>query len=113
MQIEEINQMLVECQELENQLVAMKKIEERQKELKTKIQDAMEIAGVDKWETPNGIKISLVRGWLPSESKQMKFDEGLFKIEQSELYHKYCREVVVKDNGKKSYIRITYGGKNV
>ena len=38
----------------------MKKIETQAKELKAQLKAAMEKAGTKTWETPNGIKITLV-----------------------------------------------------
>ena len=45
---------------LENQLVEMKKVETQAKELKTQLKSAMEKNNIKKWETPNGVKITLV-----------------------------------------------------
>lgn len=112
MEIQEINNLLTQCQELEVQLVELKEIEKKQKELKEKLLEAMINNEVDKWQTPNGIKITLVKGYLPSERKVMRFDEKAFKDENEELYNKYLFQTTEKDNGRKDYVKITYGAKN-
>ena len=66
---------------------------------------------IDKWETPNGIKITLVRGYLPTERKVMKFDERRLKDEHEEIYNKYLYEATEKESGRKDYVKITYGAK--
>lgn len=111
MEIQELNNWLAECQELENQLIALKEIETKQKELKNKILEAMQENEIDKWETPNGIKITLVRGYLPTERKVMKFDERRLKDEHEEIYNKYLYEATEKESGRKDYVKITYGAK--
>ena len=45
---------------LENQLAEMKKIEVQAKEFKAQLKAAMEKNNIKKWETPNGVKITLV-----------------------------------------------------
>lgn len=88
---------------LENQLVQMKAIEEQAKELKTQLKNAMEKAGTKTWETPNGIKITLVPD---GEDKIVrKFNEKLFKDNNLDLWDEYSEEVTQK--GKTGYVRIT------
>lgn len=88
---------------LENQLAEMKKTEKQLKELKTQLKNAMESNNVKKWETPNGVKITLVAG---GEDKVVKkFNEDLFKENNLDLWDEYSEEVVQK--GKVGYIKIT------
>lgn len=88
---------------LENQLAEMKKTEKQLKELKTQLKNAMESNNVKKWETPNGVKITLV---ADGEDKVVKkFNEDLFKENNLELWDEYSEEVVQK--GKAGYIKIT------
>ena len=88
---------------LENQLTEMKKIEAKSKELKAQLKSAMENSNVKKWETPNGVKITLI---ADGESKLIrKFNEDLFKENNLDLWNEYCEEVVQK--GKAGYIKIT------
>lgn len=88
---------------LENQLAEMKKIEALAKDLKTQLKAAMEKAGTKTWETPNGVKITLV---ADGEDKVVKkFNEKLFKDNNLDLWDEYSEEVTQK--GKAGYVRIT------
>ena len=88
---------------LENQLAEMKKIEAQTKELKAQLKAAMENNNIKKWETPNGVKITLVDD---GEDKIVrKFNEQLFKDNNLDLWDEYSEEVVQK--GKPGYVRIT------
>ncbi len=93
---------------LENQLVEMKKIEMQSKELKMQLKAAMENKNIKKWETPNGVKITLV---ADSEDKIIKkFNEALFKENNLDLWDEYSEEVVQK--GKAGYVKITLPKEN-
>lgn len=88
---------------LENQLTEMKKVELQVKELKTQLKAAMEKNNIKKWETPNGVKITLV---ADGEDKIVKkFNEQLFKENNLDLWGKYSEDVVQK--GKTGYVKIT------
>ena len=88
---------------LENQLAEMKKIEAQAKDLKTQLKAAMENNNIKKWETPNGVKITLV---ADGEDKIVrKFNEKLFKDNNLDLWDEYSEEVTQK--GKAGYVRIT------
>ena len=88
---------------LENQLTEMKKVELQVKELKTQLKAAMEKNNIKKWETPNGVKITLV---ADGEDKIVKkFNEQLFKKNNLDLWGKYSEDVVQK--GKTGYVKIT------
>lgn len=88
---------------LENQLAEMKKTEKQLKELKTQLKNAMESNNVKKWETPNGVKITLV---ADGEDKVVKkFNEDLFKENNLDLWDEYCEDTIQK--GKAGYIKIT------
>ena len=88
---------------LENQLAEMKKIEAQAKDLKTQLKSAMENNNIKKWETPNGVKITLV---ADGEDKIVrKFNEKLFKDNNLDLWDEYNEEVVQK--GKAGYVKIT------
>ena len=89
---------------LENKLQEYKVIEEEQKQLKEKLKQAMISSGNKGWETPNGVKITLVED---GEDKEiMKFNENKFKNENEELYKKYLESKIQK--GKAGYVRITF-----
>lgn len=88
---------------LENQLTEMKKVELQVKELKTQLKAAMEKNNIKKWETPNGVKITLV---ADGEDKIVKkFNEQLFKENNLDLWDKYSEDIVQK--GKTGYVKIT------
>ena len=88
---------------LENQLTEMKKIETKSKELKAQLKSAMENSNVKKWETPNGVKITLIADGEPKLIR--KFNEDLFKENNLDLWNEYCEEVIQK--GKAGYVKIT------
>lgn len=88
---------------LENQLAEMKKIETQAKEFKAQLKAAMENNNIKKWETPNGVKITLV---ADGEDKEvLKFNEDKFKEENEETYNKYLETKIQK--GKAGYVKIT------
>ena len=88
---------------LEERLQEYKKIEQEQKELKEKLKEMMKEKNVKKWETPSGVKITLVED---GEDKLVrKFNEKLFKDNNLDLWEKYSEEVVQK--GKSGYVKIT------
>ena len=88
---------------LENQLAQMKIIEVQAKELKAQLKTAMENNNIKKWETPNGVKITLV---ADGEDKVVrKFNEQLFKDNNLDLWDEYSEDVVQK--GKAGYVKIT------
>lgn len=88
---------------LENQLVEMKKVETQAKELKSQLKSAMEKNNIKKWETPNGVKITLV---ADGEDKVVKkFNEQLFKENNLDLWDEYCEDTIQK--GKSGYVKIT------
>ncbi len=88
---------------LENQLVEMKKVETQAKELKAQLKMAMENNNIKKWETPNGVKITLVADGEDKVAR--KFNETLFKENNLDLWDEYSEEVVQK--GKAGYVKIT------
>ena len=88
---------------LENKLAEMKKIEAESKELKAQLKSAMENNNIKKWETPNGVKITLV---ADGEDKVVrKFNEKLFKDNNLDLWDEYSEDVIQK--GKAGYVKIT------
>lgn len=89
--------------ELENELVKMKEIETKQKELKSQLKEAMQNNNVKKWETPSGIKITLVEDGAAKEVEV--FDEARFKEEQPVVYASYIKKETKK--GRSGFIKIT------
>lgn len=89
---------------LEKKLQEYKKIEEEQKELKNKLKQMMEEKSIKKWETPNGVKITLVEDGIDKEV--LKFNESKFKEENEDIYNKYLENKIQK--GKSGYVKITF-----
>lgn len=96
---EVLNQVLV----LENQLEEMKETEQRLEDLKAELKRLMEINGIKKWKTPNGISITLV---ADGEDKVTKvFDTKKFQEVEPILYSMYQVDKVTK--GRKGFVKIT------
>lgn len=100
--------------EIENRLNEMKKLEEESKELKSQLKKAMEKHNIKNWETPNGIKITLICDIPDKEYEEKFYNEEKFASENKELYKTYkdkleeykeTRNIIKK--GKSGYIKIT------
>lgn len=100
--------------ELETKLAEMKSIESEAKEFKAKLKKAMEENGVKKWETPSGVKISLVADTPDKTTIIKELDKEKFRNENVELVEKYelkqaeylkDKEIITK--GKAGYVKIT------
>lgn len=92
---------------LENQLAAVKEIEQKCKEAKQALLNEMLKHSVKSWVTPNGTKITRVDGTPGSTKTVSEFDTEAFKADNYALYQKYLREVEKKTNGKSGYVKIT------
>ncbi len=92
---------------LEAQLTLFKEIESELKEAKAELKNNMEKYHVKKWETPSGIKITLVPDGEPTE--KWDFDKDKFAEENPDMYRQYLKKVTKK--GKAGYVRITTPGK--
>ena len=99
---------------LEKQLAEMKKIEVQAKEFKAQLKAAMEKNNIKKWETPNGVKITLVEDKPDETTIEKVVNEVLFRSENLELCERYelkqaeyleDKEVIKK--GKSGYVKIT------
>lgn len=94
---------------LENQLAAMKEIEQQCKDAKQALYNEMVKHDVKSWVTPNGTKITRVDGTQGSTKTVSEFDTEAFRAENPAMYHRYLREVEKKTNGKSGYVRISLG----
>lgn len=92
---------------LENQLKEYKALTERYESMKEKLKSAMEEAGVEKCEFPNGTKLALVRDKADEEVVEKYFDEVAFMLENKDLYDKYTSERTKLKKGRKGYVKIT------
>lgn len=91
----------------EQQLAMMKEIEKKVKAEKERLKDAMETAGVKKWETPNGYKITLIPDSEDKAEQEEFFNAEKFIAEHPDLVEKYTETKTVIKKGKKGYVRIT------
>lgn len=88
---------------LEEKLAEFKQIEKQYKDLTDQLYTLMKENGIKKWETPNGVKITLVE---PLADKiESRFNEEAFKESHPKLYNQYLKETTKK--GRKGYIKIT------
>lgn len=99
---------------LENQLVEMKTIETKAKKLKVQLKTAMENNNIKKWETPSGVKITLVEDKPDETVIEKVLNEETFRNENFELVKQYelkqaeyleDKEIIKK--GKTGYVKIT------
>lgn len=94
----------------ENQLAAMKEIENQCKEAKKQLFQEMVKRGVKSWEMPNGTKITRVDE-VPAGTKMVKeFDEKSLKKAYPAIYNAYLRDVEKKTAGRAGFVRITIPG---
>lgn len=91
----------------ENQLAAMKAIEQQLKDAKAALFDEMEKHDVKSWETPNGTKITRVDAIPGSVKTVTEFDTAAFKEENPAMYEMYLHDVEKKTAGRSGYVKIT------
>lgn len=93
--------------QFENQLAAMKEIENQLKEAKKALYHEMLKHDVKSWTSPNGTKITRVDE-VPGKTKKVaELDVESFKRECPATFERYCRMVEKKTNGKAGFVRIT------
>ena len=91
----------------EQQLSAMKEVEEKLKEAKQQLYAQMLKHNVKNCSLPNGMKVVRVDE-VPGGMKKVKeFDMNRFKDEYPMLYNKYHTEIEKRFNGRSGYVRIT------
>ena len=91
----------------ENQLAAMKEIENQLKEAKKQLYNEMLKHNVKSWTSPSGTKITRVDEVLGKTKTVAELDVEAFKKECPATYERYCRMVEKKTNGKSGFVRIT------
>lgn len=94
---------------LENQLAALKEIENQCKEAKKALYNEMLKRKVKSWTMPNGTKLTMVLETPPGTKTVTEFDAEALKAECPGIYQKYLKTVEKKTNGKAGYVRITLG----
>ena len=91
----------------ENQLAAMKAIEQQLNDAKAALFDEMTKHDVKSWETPNGTKITRVDSTPASVKTVTEFDTAAFKEENPAMYEMYLHDVQKKTAGRSGYVKIT------
>lgn len=89
--------------QLENELIFFKEKQEQLTKMKENLKEAMIKENIKKWETPNGVKITLVAD-TPDKTEKA-FDLDKFKTENDDLFNKYQIDKVKK--GRNGYVKIT------
>lgn len=97
--IEVANRVLV----LEQSIALMKETEKELKSAKAELKRLMEENHIKKWETPSGIKITLVPDG--DDTVVSAFNEERFKAEQPALYYSYLEDRMKP--GRAGFVRIS------
>lgn len=97
--VEVANRVLV----LEQSIALMKETEKELKSAKAELKRLMEENNIKKWETPSGIKITLVPDG--DDTVVSAFNEERFKAEQPALYNSYLEDRMKP--GRAGYVRIS------
>lgn len=98
------------CNEIvmfEAQLAEMKAIKAKLDNAKADLKDLMERAGIKKWETPNGYRVTLVADTPDKLVEEEFFDSEALKAERPDVYGAYSRMRTVTKTGRSGYVRIT------
>ncbi len=95
---------------LENQLAALKDVENQCKEAKKALYNEMLNRKVKSWTMPNGTKLTMVMETPPGTKTVTELDTEAFKADCPGIYQKYLKTVEKKTNGKAGYVRITIPG---
>ena len=91
----------------EQQLSRMKELEKKVKSEKNRLKDAMERAGVKKWETNDGFTITLIPDAEDKIVTNEYFNADKFMAEHPELVEKYMEIKREIQRGEKGHIVIT------
>ena len=92
---------------LENQLAALKDIENQCKEAKKALYNEMLNRKVKSWTMPNGTKLTMVMDTPPGTKTVTEVDTEALKADCPGIYQKYLKTVEKKTNGKAGYVLIT------
>lgn len=113
-QLNEIATLVKQIIDLENALAESKKLDEQLKSVKEQLKNAMQNNNLYKWETPNGLKITLVPDKEDIEEEVSVINEEKFEKENRDLVNAYKEKRLeyrefktVLTKGKKGYLRIT------
>lgn len=100
-------QLTQQIETLEDTLKEMKAIEKKSKELKEQLFEAMYEQGIKKWESPQGIKVTLVEPQAGEYKEVTTFDEKTFKKDNPDTYDLYLVREQKLCNSRKGYVKIT------
>lgn len=100
---------------IENQLKQYDETIKQQKELKAQLKSAMEKNSIKTWETPSGVKFTLVEDKPDEIVIEKVINEELFRSENIELVEQYelkqaeyLEEKEIVKKGKAGYVKITF-----
>jgi len=99
---------------LEIELQKYDELKKKYEDFKAKLKTAMEENNVKKWETPGGIKITLVEDTPDKEIEEEYYDEDKFMAENPDLHEAYHNKLAeyketrkILKKGKRGYVKIT------
>lgn len=104
----EIQQLARSIIVLEQRLKAYKQLEELRKKEIADLKAAMERNNIKSWQTPEGVKITLVADGKDKVVKE--FDTDTFAAENPEIYARYQIEKIKK--GRAGYVKVTLPKEN-
>ena len=104
----EIQQLARSIIALEQRLNAYKQLEELRKTEMAELNAAMERNNIKSWQTPEGVKITLVADGKDKVVKEC--DTDTFAIENPEIYARYQTEKIKK--GRAGYVKVTLPKEN-
>ena len=92
----------------ENEIKRMKNLETEIKLAKVELKNLMQEKGISKFETPNNVKLALIKDGVDSTDVVESFNIDKFKEENEELYNTYIEEKEVFKKGRSGYVKITF-----
>lgn len=98
------------CNEIvmfEAQLAEMKKVKALLENAKADLKLAMEKAGIKKWETPNGYKVTLVPDTPSKLVEEEYIDTEAMRENDPDIFEKYRKVKTVTKGGRSGYVRIS------
>lgn len=90
----------------EKQIAQYKVIEQKYKDMKQQLYEAMLKHDVKSWKTVGGVKITRIDGTEPTTETVKEFSEIDFKADHPDIYKKYCQEIEKKKSGRSGYVKI-------
>lgn len=96
-----------ELELVEQKIKELKKAEDDQKALKKKLYDSMVKHSIKSWETPTGVKITLIPEKNEEKIVKDQFNLEQFQLDYPDLYDEYLEDVT-KPNKKAGYVKITH-----